>query len=328
MKMTKINNKDRKDDLFGNRLFLFCQEHQLTLKGYKKVKNHVYVLDTDQGLKVLKSYRAKEKVEQIYQFLTNLHQQHFYQAVNYELFPSGELLYKANDEDCYWTIQPYVKPNRKFTFKSKKDRNDAVLLLTQYHEQSRRMSKDNTYSFETYSLQQQWSRRLKTFESYAPRLTAYMSEQQVVNIINQGKQALRYLKQYEVEENALGQGIIHGDVASHNFIRNDAQTVMLIDFDLAAHVPIIYDYIQLAHRFLVYLNRSFVEVESHHFFNYLVQNQFFLSSLLFPSHVVREWNRLLVNGMDAEKVHKLQVFTNADMYYRQSFIASILPKLS
>ncbi len=323
--MMKINHKGGKDDFVVNRLFLFCQKNGVYVNETNMIKHSVYLLDTDRGLKILKGYKRQEKIQRIYEFLNQMMDHSVNYVVNYEWFPTGELV--CEDEQVYWTLQPYVQCERKFTYKKKKDRMDAIELLHDYHDVSKKVSEDNRFSFDTYSLIQQWSQRLKVFQTNFPMLQMYMSTSQIMSIISWSEQALNYLKKYEKEEDELGQAVIHGDVASHNFLRVNDQQIMMIDFDLASYAPVIYDYIQLAQRYLVYINCSLKRLSSHPSLCYLFQNRFFLSALLFPSHVVREWNRLLIDGVTMERLYRLQAFTTKDLYDREHLAKSILNEL-
>src|SRR5699024_143374 len=86
---------------------------------------------------------------------------------------------------------------------------------------------------------------------------------------------------------------VHGDVASHNFIQNE-QTFM-IDFDLLICGSQLYDYIQLGQRFLPYINWDIGELLAYEMVSERDVKKW-LSAIIIPSDVIREWLFFLSHG--------------------------------
>ena len=91
--------------------------------------------------------------------------------------------------------------------------------------------------------------------------------------------------------------IIHGDVAHHNFIRGKDEALYLIDFDLIGIAPSYLDLLQYSNRILPFTQLVLP-------LPYLVTNKFqpheyekfFLTALVFPTDIFREWNHHVQSG--------------------------------
>src|SRR5699024_7606588 len=97
---------------------------------------------------------------------------------------------------------------------------------------------------------------------------------------------------------------VQGDVASHNFIQNE-QTFM-IDFDLLRCGSQLYDYIQLRQRFLPHINWDIGDLLAYEIVAERDVRKW-LSAIIIPSDVIREWLFFLSQGSSPVKQYLSQM---------------------
>ncbi|MFP7734552.1 phosphotransferase [Priestia aryabhattai] len=272
-----------RDDFNLNRLFLYLKKKGIQVETYRMKKPHVIIADTNKGKKVIKAYRDKSKIEHVYHFLSQIQQEY---AVNFETYPEGELYIK--DRHLYWAMLPFVKQVKEITYESFQDREAVLQALTRYHRDVQKKKMAVYTKLPKYDLILKWKKRLSSFQEASPIFREFNQFHVYEDIVTWGERALVLMERFR--DSRLNYSIIHGDVASHNFLKTNHLGIVMIDFDLSAKAPALYDYIQLVQRFLPYVQWSMKELLQHPKIKELSKQRFFLASLLFPSMLMRNWN--------------------------------------
>lgn len=272
-----------RDDFNLNRLFLYLKKRDIHVETYRMKKPHVIIADTNKGKKVIKAYRDKSKIEHVYHFLSQIQQGY---AVNFEAYPEGELYIK--DRHLYWAMMPFVKQVKEVTYESFQDREEVLQALIRYHGEVHKKKLAAYTKLSEYDLILKWKKRLSSFRETSHIFREFNQFHVYKDIVNWGEKALVLMERFKDSE--LNCSIIHGDVASHNFLKTNHLGIVMIDFDLSAKAPALYDYVQLAQRFLPYVQWSMKELLQHSKIKELSKQRFFLASLLFPSMLMRNWN--------------------------------------
>ncbi|MEC5422055.1 hypothetical protein QGM71_00930 [Virgibacillus sp. C22-A2] len=285
-----MSSTDQRDE-FKNRLssFLF-QEGELEVKKISVIKPYVCYLKTvENEALILKGHRIKENVEQQWEFLNALADSN---CVGFTRYPNGRKF--ITRKNYHWTLAPYIK-GEKLNYNFPQDRTKAVRALKSFHKYARNIVVSRPLSKDIFYIR--WNKRLLSFKK-----TEYLFNENgfenlykdiVQTTVVQLKLAMQFpWKRYEYE--ARRKGIwVHGDVASHNFIKN--KSTYLIDFDLVHSTPQIHDYIQLGQRYLPYLEWSLDDLLSYD----MVQDsekQIWLQTIMIPSDVLREWLHYLADN--------------------------------
>jgi len=252
------------------------------------IKPNVLYLRTNKGEKVLKGYSSSEKATVQATFITLLHH------VGFRSLPAIETNRKNNGiicwEDTYWILQEYISPVRPFHFFSLKNRMAGAALLERYHTCSSKLLNNAALVryLPKYSLYLRLFERYGRFQSYLPFILHYIPINVVEFIIQTSICSLRalerYYSTYKIEKNT----IIHGDVASHNFLLTE-DGLYLIDYDQISIAPLSIDYLQYASRILPFINWSLTSLRELPQLREQLSKKWFLSVLMFPADILREW---------------------------------------
>lgn len=289
-----MREQQSRDDLQHHRLFSFLAlRGELTIEKVAPIKRHVFRIKTDDNPKtnlILKAHQNERQILKQWAFFDDIDSETAH-LIPFKKFPNGDRF--INHQHLSWTISPFV-PGRQLNYHKEEDRKNALKTLKSFHQQA-----TNIYIHPVEKktlIIEKWHQRFKAFKK-----TVYFFEQHgFENLFNDierlSKQYLRDLQRipWSLEElRANQEGIwIHGDVASHNFIKNGSSR--LIDFDLLRCGPQIYDYIQLGQRYLPYIEWDFEKLLS---YNMVPASQFkpWLMGILMPTDVIREWIHFLTH---------------------------------
>jgi len=267
---------------------LLQRDYGLKIGQARFIKPNVLHLRTTKGEKVLKGYSSPEKAMVQATFMDLLHH------VGFHSLPSIETNRKNNGiicwEDAYWILQEYISPTGPFHFSSFKNRMAGAALLERYHTCSSKLLNNTVLVryLPKYSLYLRLFERYCRFQSCLPFILHYIPLNVVEFIIQTSVCSLRALERYyftyKIEKNT----IIHGDVASHNFLRTEAG-LYLIDYDQIAIAPLSIDCLQYASRILPFINWSLTSLKELPQLREQLFKKWFLSALMFPADILREW---------------------------------------
>ncbi|WP_421385499.1 phosphotransferase [Bacillus salacetis] len=295
MMISKIN--DSGGDGFQYRLLLFLQnklgDKDIRLEEIKKDK---WLLHTDQEFWFLKLYPNKHKFQL---------QKNVTEALRLEGFkkvPGYHPIHETDKLECDGKtagLTEWIKTNGIFSYLSPNERQNALSVLNEFHQYSRKvLSKGKFPALPKQKLTDKWGLRLEEFIRNKQKLSVYVPPAVIDTYIQYGEKALQQLIRQGFSNDYC---ILHGDVAHHNFLRDQNNQLFIIDLDLITEGPPEIDYIQFANRIFPYINWSLAELWKHDPFPDYKGNRTFLYALLFPSDVFREWNRFFREGPGYQK---------------------------
>ncbi|WP_404428837.1 phosphotransferase [Sutcliffiella horikoshii] len=285
--MMKTDHPIFKDDFNRNRLFFrLAQETRLIIHSYSKIKNNLYKIQTEDGQYILKGYTELSNLDSIIRFSQLLHKSGFHTGLMYEKFTDGQFL--LFEQGLVWVLLKYIALKRKFSFSKEKDREDGLLTLQKFHQHSKTLLPNLLPDLPKENTVVKWQNRLRIFESHAPFLAKWFNPNVIGEIVYYSHLSLNTLaKDYvETEEVAL-----HGDVASHNFIRAADNKLYLIDYDLLSVGSAEWDFVQYASRILPFIkwNGSLFQLHSS-LMEMGRDHPWFRTALAFPMDILREGN--------------------------------------
>lgn len=282
-------NKQRRDD-DSHRLFPFLEkEYGIYVQKSTLIKPYVSIIETDRGKWVLKKYRT---------FLEASRQQVFFRLLNNSGFQAAPAIEGViSFENEYWMLQTYISSSRPFHYADEKDRYDSLSLLYMYHAYSQPLLHHPFFAtmLPHYSLYEKWHQRYEQFLYALPVLKQLMKDEELSFILYCARSFFERFPHFFSSFIAEKKTIIHGDVASHNFLRTE-KAVYLIDYDLIAVAPPAIDYLQYASRVLPYVQWSFAYLERQPLLQPLVTKPWFLTALLFPADLMRECRVIVQRG--------------------------------
>ncbi|NMH72741.1 hypothetical protein HF078_06620 [Bacillus sp. RO2] len=240
--MMKTDQPIFRDDFNRNRLFFrLSLETKLAIHSYSKIKNNLYKIQAENGLYILKGYSEPGNLESIIQVSQLLHKNGFHEGLMYEKFNDGQFL--LLEQGLVWVLLKYIVPKRKFSFSKTEDRTTGLNTLQNFHHHSKTIIPFLPFELPKENMIVKWQNRLKIFESHVPFLSKWFNPHVIGEIVYYSHFALNGLMKEYVQTEEV---ILHGDVASHNFIRAADNKVYLIDYDLLSVGSAEWDYIQYA----------------------------------------------------------------------------------
>ena len=285
--MMKTDHPIFRDDFNRNRLFFrLAQETRLIIHSYSNIKHNLYKIQTEDGQYILKGYTEPGNLDSIIRFSQLLHKSGFLTGLMYEKFTDGQFL--LFEQGLVWVLLKYIDPKRKFSFAKEKDREDGLIILRKFHQHSKTLLPNLLPDLPKENTVVKWQNRLRIFESHAPFLAKWFNPNVIGEIVYYSHLSLNTLTKDYVETEEV---VLHGDVASHNFIRAADNKVYLIDYDLLSIGSEEWDFVQYASRILPFikwkgslfqLHSSLMEMGRDH--------PWFRTALSFPMDILREGN--------------------------------------
>jgi hypothetical protein len=144
-----------------------------------------------------------------------------------------------------------------------------------------------------YQLYEKWTRRYQSFLYDLFAIKQIMENEEISFILQCSRYFFEQFPKFFHSFMSEEQAIIHGDVASHNFLRTGQEEIYLIDYDLIAVAPPSIDYLQYASRVLPHVQWSFAYLEQWTAFQSLLAKPWFLTALIFPADLMREYRFFL-----------------------------------
>ncbi|WP_027407942.1 phosphotransferase [Anoxybacteroides tepidamans] len=303
-----MKNKEWRDE--QHRLFLFLKAgYGLCVKDFIAVKPHVWIIDTNQGKWVFKKYNSFFEASRQMMFMRLL------KKAGFQAAPSIDGI--ISFDSSYWTVQTYISKAKPLTFKDEADRNSGLELLSEYHFFSRQLL-DNPF-FRTmlphYNLYEKWRQRYAFFLYHLPLWERMMKREELSFILQCANYFFEQYPKCSYSFSRERATIIHGDVASHNFLRTERGDIYLIDYDLMAVASSSIDYLQYASRVLPHVDWTLAYLEERELFQPLLEQRWFLISLVFPADVMRECRFFMRSA---------KRFSISDLEYRKQFVQKIM----
>jgi thiamine kinase-like enzyme len=287
--MMKAEQPLFRDDFNRNRLFfgLFQQEWK-DIKSCSKIKRNIYKIGASHGSFILKGYDDNQTVTSMLTLSKMLHKFNFRHGMEFVKFPSG--MYFHLKENLYWMLSVYIPHQRKFSFLFNEDRRNGLKVLNQFHESSKKFLPMFRSPIPRETYLNKWQERLSVFEKNSLSLSEWFNADVISEIVYYSHVFLEALERGMSETETV---ILHGDVASHNFIRSTDNQVYLIDYDLISIGSKEWDYAQYVSRMLPFIKWDQKKFKKLSFFQQYVSHPWFWMAASFPMDILREGNRFV-----------------------------------
>ncbi|WP_084778741.1 aminoglycoside phosphotransferase family protein [Sediminibacillus massiliensis] len=281
-----MNKSNIRDGRFIDRLSSFLKSQgNLTVKGLSHIKHDVYQINTEGSKYILKGNKDYHILDQQLEFFKRCS---YPILIRFVSFPNGEVfLYGFG---LYWTLAIF-QPGRGLDFSSLDDRVEAVSAIRMFHDDCKGIELPAPLIRPPLYLK--WEQRLKRWKISKETVIQLGFEKLWKDIWEESAKQLNILHKldwYGLEKKAVEELTwIHGDVAAHNFLHDGASgNTFLIDFDLLALSPQIYDWIQLGQRFLPYMSHDIGNLKR----ELAMDSEDWIvcaNNIAFPSDLIREW---------------------------------------
>ena len=301
-----------------SRLFSKIKEVKGKPESIRQLRGDVYLLTFKNSYPfILKGFSRYEKWNRQQVFTSLLKKTGFNQTYSMYTEPKPFQL-----DGLWYSFIEYLPTSRNtFTFSKQSDRKEGIELLEAFHNSAEQIS----ISLPSFHQLRKWQERLDLFRQNKSAISEHISDTIVQEWIAWGEWSLKGLIANQFYLNKEKNTIIHGDCAHHNFLRKKNGTLALIDFDLIAKAPRLYDYLQYANRILPHLDDPAKEIWEYSQIRAYKDNPAFLYALAYPSDIFREWNLLFRTRFHLEHVWKITV---ADFEKRMDLNKNLVKLLS
>ncbi|MED3724307.1 aminoglycoside phosphotransferase [Geobacillus stearothermophilus] len=282
------NNNQVKRDAAGRLFFLLDRQYRLVIQQVVALKPHVLAIAARQGMFVAKAYRFPVAAARHAWLLAALRKTGFSAAPAPMPIGRGGVVEAGG---CYWLLTEYVAGARPISFAAWADAADGLHLLERYHTATANIasSKQEAIGLPRAQLYDKWRRRYEEFCRHLPVVETIMDKEDILFTLSWADYCLSTCREHAPELTADSAAIIHGDVASHNFLRTTIGHIYLIDYDAAALASPGLDYCQYANRLLPHIGWSYSTLARFAPLRRWLEKRWFLHALLFPADVFREW---------------------------------------
>ncbi len=298
-----MTENQSRDSNLTSCLFKHLAKSNYHLQDIQMIKPNVFLLQTNNKKIISKKIRNKHAFDMQNRLLTELHNHQFTQTYQFI-----EDLTPMNEKGQVFAFLSYIEPSlNQFSFNSIAACHLGLALLDQFHQATAKFEK-SFEQLEYCHLIERWQLRLQEFLYHLHIQSSDYEKKFFYPYVQFGEKALQGMKEFDGVDKGHSV-IIHGDVAHHNFLRNQAGELHLIDFDLIARGHAMFDILQYANRILPVCQFSLMKLKDFPIINHFFQHPYFLYALSFPSDIFREFNRM----------HRLRVSVG----HRELFLQSI-----
>ena len=317
----------RGDDIFYDRLLSLLEKKlSIEINGIQRIRKEVFLVTTEHFNFILKGYSSYQKLKIQEAFTMALKREGFNQTYQFYSVLEEPIMMEGT---LYGCIQ-YLQPNAySFTYRNKSERKEALLLLEQFYSVTERLVNIYQYILPPFQIIDKWQTRKAQFEKNRDIVEKYIDETIINEIIFYAELSLMHIIHNQQYFDSKPKVILHGDVAHHNFLRDKDFHLNLIDFDLICIGPAVIDYIQFANRILPHMNWSYYELKHMPVYSNLMKEEAFLAALLYPTDILREWNRIIRRSQlgNKEMLNQVIHLTLEQYTKRKSFYEKIRRKI-
>ncbi|WP_251549348.1 aminoglycoside phosphotransferase family protein [Neobacillus muris] len=322
--MRVVHNANKGDDDCFDRLFSYFQSQfsQKIVEGVP-IRKNVFLVKTAKQSWVLKGYQSINKLKLQEAFTATLRKEGFSKTYRFLVPPSGEPPFLNG---LYFGCIEYIPPNQTgFSFRTQRNRQEGLTLLNSFHETTARFAARYQTLLSQADLYEKWIERFDIFCHHRPFLRRFIDHSLLSELVSWGNWSLEKMSSSHHLFTKEPKVILHGDVAHHNFLRAKNGELYLIDFDLIAIGPPVYDYLQYANRILFHLDWSLTNLWQHKQMKAYLSNKAFLSALAYPADIYREWNRLMreKSYTNERKVKQVIDLSLGQFFLRKKFVQQI-----
>lgn len=326
----KTTIKHSGDDFFLNRLLFYLRNNlSLEVTEIIPIRKHVFkIILSSANPFILKGFSSSKRLELQQQFTQRLQKEGFHQTYSFLHYNQEQPLYFDN---IYYGCIEFIQASEKemFTFHDHENRLEGLELLQQFHVTTAKYANDFSHQLKPFRLLDKWTIRRAKFLNNLSLIHFFVQKEYLQEIINWANWSLSNL-QIEGPTPNRSEVILHGDVAHHNFLRKETGELLLIDFDLISQGDVSSDYLQYANRILPFIDWSFEELFKLEPFKPYLEDKFFLSALVFPTDLFREWNRVIIdrNYNNPFKIRQLMDMTVEQFPERKIFVEKVKKRIS
>jgi hypothetical protein len=244
----------------------------------------------------------------------------FKQTYSFYRLGSQPFVYKQK----YFGIIEFIEGHSlPFTYFSEENRQNGLELLQTYHNTTKNIVEQFSSTLSTFHLFVKWQERLYQFKANLPFVRYYLKEPIIDEILSWANSSLARLQSNSFQNEPSV--ILHGDVAHHNFLKSKNGEIYLIDFDLISIGKENADLLQYANRILPALEWSLPQLLKYPLFHAKLQNPEFLWALIYPTDILREWNRIVRDRsiLQPSKLLMVMDLTIRQFHLRQQFIKEL-----
>ncbi|MCJ7839914.1 aminoglycoside phosphotransferase family protein [Lederbergia sp. NSJ-179] len=302
--MNRVFLKDERDGTNHRLLLLLKKYFDLPFIRMQPIKKMVWLLSTKNQHWILKEFSTQANFKKQAAFTEELRKEGFQQT--YSIHPKPFILEKR-----VFGLIDYIesRADSKVDYQQSSQIKEVLVLLEKYHHSTANISKSVKEQIPIFEQIKKWNKRLIDFRHSLPLHTWYPVHSYLNHYAEFGEWALEKMQKHAAFFTKDPHCIIHGDVASHNFIRDKKNQLWIIDFDLIAVAPAHIDYLQLSNRILPYLDWDINRLFSFHPLQSFKNTQPFLAALVYPTDIFREWLHF-TRGTSIEQKRKWPMMEN------------------
>lgn len=270
-------------------------------------RNHVLLLDTDQGPYVLKIYREETSIRWQEKFIEQMQEKKAKGIVPFLKNLNNNCANLVPNTSMVYGVMPYI-PGVAINPHHYNQVKNGIKLLSHFHKYGVGIyGKHQMIPFQS-NLYKKWKERLEMFEHSIKLLQQGDIRQDGLyklvgpyanEAIEWARCSLNLMPQaymlYLEEQAQWERQIAHLDVAPHNFLILNDNHYYLIDYDLVDYSPPLLDVVQFINRILYHYEWS-LEVAYQLIEEYkatyplsLMQQKIFPILLIYPNDLFREW---------------------------------------
>lgn len=293
MKKKVLNTMVKKsggDDYLSRLHSYFKQQFKEPIIKMVSIRKSVFFIQTEKNQYVVKGYSRNSKLRLQETFTATLRQEGFSRSYVYLEHPVKEPLFFEGE---YFGCMEYLPPNRhSFNFHSQQNREEGLALLEEFHKVTASFAERYKTLIPYSDLPGKWNERLQSFSRNHSRLRYFLDGKTIYELMAWAHWSLSGMWQNAGFFSKEPHVILHGDVAHHNFLRDQSGTLHLIDFDLISIGPECIDILQYANRILSYMDWDFEQLQKYPQMKPFLSERAFLYALAYPTDILREWNRI------------------------------------
>ncbi|WP_082686886.1 aminoglycoside phosphotransferase family protein [Bacillus sp. FJAT-27445] len=324
MKARIRGNRPQGDDELINRLLSYLKKSfPATILELEQIRPAVFYIRSTMGEFIVKGYSSLNRLILQENFTAILKKHGFRDSYSFMRPGKREPFYA---DGLYFGYIQYIPHHPKhFSFSNGDDRAGGLMVLKKFHSVTEEIAESYQLTIPLAKQIEKWKDRLNRFSANESVIKPYLGTKLFEEIINWADFGLKGMKKNAGIFSNGPKVVLHGDVAHHNFLRALNGRIYLIDFDLLSIGPPVLDYLQYANRILPFIQWSLGKLIAFNQFAALMRNEAFLYALIYPTDILREWNRLVKVGdpLDFRMLSQVKDLTLHQFNARRKFIKTI-----
>jgi thiamine kinase-like enzyme len=329
MKAINPSKNQKGDDDYLDRLFSYFQSQFFEkIIQLVPIRKSVFFLKTVKNTYIVKGYHTNRRLKLQEAFTATLRKEGFNKTYQYLASPVRAQLFF---EGTYFGCMEYITPDKTaFSFHTQKDRQEGMVLLDQFHKATESFEARYRTLLPKGNVIEKWTERFTIFSTNLPFLKYFINEPFISEMVSWANWSLDGMEKNSGFFQKKPFVILHGDLAHHNFLRDEHGKLHLIDFDLISIGTPALDYLQYANRILPYMDWSYEKLKTSKHMQKYLESDAFLYALAFPADIFREWNRMIREKTykDDVKFRQVMDLTIGQFYTRKKFIDHLKSRLN